>query len=241
MSKLVLDNVTLMSFYSPFNDNFDNQLFDETINSLKTSMSQAEFKKTILLTSELLCSVFHSKLLELNIDCQPCDSKINNVNDYSKYMVYDLYKHFDTEFILTTQHDGYVINPHSWTNEFLEYDYIGAPWPIREQAYISPFNENIRVGNGGFSLRSKKLTLVPQEVEVPFDCTTGDFYKHFNQNNFNEDGCISVHNRHIFESAGCRFAPVNLASKFSQELDVPENLGVLPFGFHKFIPRGFNV
>ena len=25
--------------------------------------------------------------------------------------------------------DGHIVNPHLWTNEFLKYDYIGAPWP----------------------------------------------------------------------------------------------------------------
>jgi len=147
-------------------------------------------------------------------------------------MVYELYRHFDSKFILVTQPDGYVINPDQWDEEFLNYDYIGAPWPYREDAFLSPFGEHIRVGNGGFSLRSKKLCMTPLEVDIPFDCTSGDFYKHFNQNNFNEDGCIAVHNRHLFESNGCKFAPIELAAKFSYESPVPENYGITTFGFH---------
>jgi hypothetical protein len=230
-----------MSFYYPFNGVHDPELFNKTILSLNKSKDLVNFKKNILITSKSICNNFHHELLQLGIECQPAISKISDINEYSKYMVYDLHNHFETDFILTTQHDGYVINSESWTDEFFDYDYIGAPWPIRESAYISPFNEHIRVGNGGFSLRSKKLTTTPCYVEIPFDCTTGDFYKHFNQNNFNEDGCIAVHNRHLFEQNGCRFAPVELASKFSQELNVPENYGIKPFGFHKFMNGEFVV
>lgn len=230
-----------MAFYYPFNGTHNVDLFNKTIESLNRSKSLVKFKNNILITSKSICQNFHSELLELGIECQPTYCKVSDLNGYSKYMIYDLYKHFDTDFILTTQHDGFIINESSWTDEFLNYDYIGAPWPIKQDAYISPFNEHIRVGNGGFSLRSSKLTKTPCDIEIPFDCTSGDFYKHFNQNNFNEDGCISVHNRHLFEKNGCVFAPVELASRFSQELNVPENYGIKPFGFHKFINGGLFV
>ena len=62
-----------------------------------------------------------------------------------------LKKYIDTDFCLIIQGDGFVIHPENWTDEFLKYDYIGAPW--RNLAHYS----FIRVGNGGFSLRSKKL------------------------------------------------------------------------------------
>ena len=36
---------------------------------------------------------------------------------------------------------------------FLEYDYIGAPWPIDQDEHVN--QKEYGVGNGGFSLRSK--------------------------------------------------------------------------------------
>ena len=52
--------------------------------------------------------------------------------------------------MLIIQHDGFILNHKAWDNEFLNYDYIGAP------VYWMG-NKLIEVGNGGFSLRSKKL------------------------------------------------------------------------------------
>ena len=142
----------------------------------------------------------------------------------------------DTDYVLTIQSDGFVINPNYWSCDFLNYDYIGAPWPWREQGFVTPFGEHISVGNGGFSLRSKKLLEVPLKREIPFDCTTGNFYKHFNANNFAEDGNICVHNRHMFIEEGCKFPSVEVAARFSYETPVPENQGLTPFGFHFNLP-----
>ena len=70
---------------------------------------------------------------------------IGSIKAYSKFIVEESSNYFKTEHALIIQHDGFVLNAGAWTDDFLKYDYIGAPWPNR------------RVGNGGFSLRSKKL------------------------------------------------------------------------------------
>ena len=49
---------------------------------------------------------------------------------------------------------------------------------------------------------------------------------------YNEDGNICVHNRHIFEQQGCVFAPVEIAARFSKEVECPEHKGIETFGFH---------
>ena len=33
------------------------------------------------------------------------------------------------DFQLSIEWDGFPINPHLWEDEFMEWDYIGAPWP----------------------------------------------------------------------------------------------------------------
>ena len=45
-----------------------------------------------------------------------------------------------------------------------------------KDSYIDPFGNQHQVGNGGFSLRSKKLLEVPTKVEVPWETNNSDFY-----------------------------------------------------------------
>ena len=35
--------------------------------------------------------------------------------------------------MLIVQDDGFIINKNLWDEEFLSYDYIGAPWPLDEK------------------------------------------------------------------------------------------------------------
>ena len=156
---------------------------------------------------------------------------IQSINDFNFYCIYNLAKHCDTSHLLLIHPDGYVIRPHLWDDAWLEYDYIGAPWRDDPTAYLDPWGKNQRVGNGGFSLRSKKLLEVPANVEVPWEVNVGDFYKHMNAGLYNEDGNICVHNRHIFEAQGCKFAPVSVASKFAREETLPDSEKET-FGFH---------
>jgi hypothetical protein len=140
------------------------------------------------------------------------------------------------------QPDGFVLFPDKWDSDWLQYDYIGAPWAYVEDAYIDPFGNHHRVGNGGFSLRSKKLLDIPSVVEVPWETNNSDFYwMPEGVVNYHEDGNICVHNRHIFEEQGCKFAPVEVAVRFSQETRVPECEGITPFGFHYRLPPGVEL
>ncbi len=49
---------------------------------------------------------------------------------------------------------------------------------------------------------------------------------------YNEDGFFSVHNRHIFENIGCKYATIDTAKYFSHESELPETENIIPFGFH---------
>lgn len=170
---------------------------------------------------------------------KPIDSKLDSLIEYNKYILYKLIHHVSTAHCLLIQADGYVTNGKLWRDEFLDYDYIGAPWPIEENRYVDPFGTHQRVGNGGFSLRSKKLLQTPQVIEIPWEVNEGSFYKHFNQQAYSEDGNICVHNRHIFESVGCKFAPIEIAITFSHELDLPDLKSKETFGFHRYKPKKY--
>lgn len=212
-----------------------------TIRAIHTCIEQAKFGAAKLITSKDNIIKYKQELSLDNIILEEMFYPITDINLYSKYVLYELHRHVDTDFCLMIQDHAFIINPDAWSDEFLEYDYIGAPWPYKENSYVTPFGEHIRVGNGGFSLRSKKLLEVPLKRDIPFDCTTGDFYKHFNANNFAEDGNICVHNRHVFIEEGCKFPPIEVASRFSYETPVPENSGIVPFGFHSNLPPTITI
>lgn len=150
------------------------------------------------------------------------DKDIKSSDEYSQFMLYELCKYVTTDFALVVQHDGYVIRPRLWTDEFLKYDYIGAPWP--PDTHFTDDDVEVRVGNGGFSLRSKKLLNAFNELDLPFT-DGGKGFAH-------EDGQICNYYRKELETYGIKFAPVELAARFSHEIDVPES--VESFGFHKY-------
>lgn len=54
----------------------------------------------------------------------------------------------ETSHYLHIEWDGWVLDSALWNDNWLRYDYIGAPWP---------WHHRRRVGNGGFSLRSLRL------------------------------------------------------------------------------------
>ena len=136
------------------------------------------------------------------------DPQINSKQAYSKYVLQELHKHIKTDFVLIVQWDGWVINKDAWSPLFLNYDYIGAVW------HWHP--EGRRVGNGGFSLRSKRLC----------ELTASPDFVYLDQN---EDDLICHVNRTYLESKGIKFAPEEVARYFSYEREL-SNLAT--FGFH---------
>ena len=134
---------------------------------------------------------------------------ISDKNDYSKIMLKELGKHIKTDHFMVIQYDGMPTNSDYWTNDFLNYDYIGAPWPW--------FPEGSKVGNGGFSLRSRKLSDL---------CLRDEFVIN---DNLVEDIAICHSNKDWLLQQGIKYAPSNLAKQFSVETPG----GLHPsYGFH---------
>ena len=211
---LKLKDTTLFTLFVPWNIRENNAKnvqdgVEKTIKALYTCMENVEFSEVKFITSKEVIDNYGEELSSDGIMCEEPSIPIKNMKDYSRFMIYHLNDYINTKYVLTIQYDGFIINTDAWKDEFFNYDYIGAPWPWREEAFVTPYGEHISVGNGGFSLRSKKLLEVPSKVEVPFDVVAmNDFYRMFGSINWNEDGNICVHNRHIFEAQGCKFAPV---------------------------------
>lgn len=149
-----------------------------------------------------------------------------DIDDWSRKAIYELPHYVDTEFCLLVHRDGFVVNSLSWRHEFLNFDYIGAPWPLPQDDFsFRDVNGVIqRVGNS-VSLRSKKLLDLANKLNLEWKPFHGFW---------NEDGFICVNNRHIYEEHGCKFAPLDVAKHFSHESPIPEVRGIIPFAFHKW-------
>jgi hypothetical protein len=229
-----LPDVTLISI-----DTTDN--LSGTLKGVYTSMSGINFGAVKIITTKKQIENNYS-LVGDGIVLEEPVVDIKNYNDYNHYVIHDLHNHVNTSHCLLVQPDGFVLFPEKWNNGWLKYDYIGAPWAYVEDAYIDPFGNHHRVGNGGFSLRSRKFLEVPTKVEVPWETNNSNFYwMPEGVVNYHEDGNVCVHNRHIFIEQGCKYAPVEVAVRFSQETRVPECDGIIPFGFHYNLPSGVTL
>lgn len=144
--------------------------------------------------------------------------KIHSLFDYSNFVLHQLSNYIETNFCITIHVDGFICNPEMWTDDFLNYDYIGAPWKS-SQFFVDKNNPSSRVGNGGFSLRSKKLLELCKQIPL----------------SGHEDVNICTYNRKFFEEKGIKFAPLELAAKFSTEElcdDLKYDDKISSFGFH---------
>lgn len=138
-------------------------------------------------------------------DCKFFSSKIKNcvlknikdITQYNKFIVNELNDHVSSEFCLIMQNDGYPVNIDSWDYNFLKCDYIGAPWVTQ------PIKSNQLVGNGGFSLRSKKF--LEKSSKLNYD------------GSIPEDAFLCRHQDNYLKSEGLIYADPFLASKFSVE------------------------
>lgn len=155
------------------------------------------------------------------------DEKCTSIDEWNRKIVQDLWKYIDTDYAILIHADGYVINPELWDPAWLEYDYIGAPWPLphpTDTVSYKAFSEKgetlSRVGNS-VSLRSKRLMQL---------ASTREWKPYFGYTN--EDGFICCHNKHWLEDQGCKFAPLEIAVHFSKEHEIPENVGLKTFAFH---------
>jgi hypothetical protein len=209
MKKIILDNVTLATVSSV--------RIQDTVDALLYNLRGIGFRSVKLISHQRPAS------LPAHVEFCRC-SRLDSLERYSRFMLYELCDYIDTEFCLTIQRDGVIVHPSRWTSDFLHYDYIGAPWPI-DDAFCDPFGRYVRVGNGGFSLRSKRLLAAGRECGIPFAAANGCLH---------EDVLLCVRHGRQLEDAGIRFAPLDVACRFAHEMRIPEIKNILPFGFHKY-------
>ena len=146
---------------------------------------------------------------------------------YSRFILQDLGQFIETPFCLVVQADGFVLNANRWNDEFFNFDFIGAPWPL--DLKLQPGNialdlKQNSVGNGGFSFRSKKL--LNETAKIDFD--------NLNFPTQSEDLIICHFLLEQMLAAGIKFPIPELAATFSIESQTA-SYGQSPqtsFGFH---------
>jgi hypothetical protein len=191
-SRLALPQVTLLAVTSVN--------VSATLAALEASMTRIAFGAAKLLTN---CDL---GLLPPGLEHVPI-APLRSAREYSEFVLTRLADHVATSHALLVQWDGHVLDARHWRPEFLEYDFLGASWP--------QFSDGWDVGNGGFSLRSRRL------IEA---CCSAAF-----KPGHPEDLAISRTNRHWLEAQGLRFAPRELADAFSAERAGNRERA---FGFH---------
>lgn len=154
--------------------------------AIEYSLRHLSFKEILLFSSEKIDTANHIS----NVVIAP----IKSTEEYSRFVIKELPNYITTDFVLIIQWDGFVINGDCWTEEFKNYDYIGAPW----------FHRPVKVGNGGFSLRSQKLLRAAQSIEM--------------ETYHPEDRCIcETYRDRLEQDCDIRFAPEEVAAKFAFE------------------------
>lgn len=182
--------------------------YGKAVSAIRHSLDQIEPARTIFFTD----IVIHDSFEVIKIDT------IRSKDEYSHFIVKKLAPYIKTEFVLIIQADGYVLDGSAWTDEFLQYDYIGATWQ---------YQDGRNVGNGGFSLRSLKLHQILHE---------DDFIKHI----YPEDEAIGrLYRGYLEKTYGIKFAPEALANRFSFECNEPKQstLGFHGIFWSKYLPQ----
>ncbi|HKW80046.1 MAG TPA: DUF5672 family protein [Casimicrobiaceae bacterium] len=169
------------------------------VRALSRSAAGIRFARTLLLTDRAVDAP--------GIELRPIAS-LDSRDAYSRFVLHSLLDHVDTPHVLLVQWDGYAVNPAAWRDDFLDCDYIGARW------FWAP--EGQRVGNGGFSLRSRRLLEALRDPRIVLTEA--------------EDVTIGRAFRGLLEREhAIRFASEALADAFAFEAAYPAGL---PFGFH---------
>jgi len=171
-------------------------------------------KKFPFFDKKILLSNYDDKFNDIEVKKVP----VNSYEDFNRFKIENLNEYIDTDFALIVEDDGYITNQDAWTDDFLNYDYIGAPWPWHGVC-----------GNGGFSLRSKKFleissTLIYDKSHDEYPVCPEDSFL-----------CLDRYKRKYLIEKGIKFADIFTALKFSFEHPIqffPSWNKNMSFGFH---------
>lgn len=171
------------------------------IAAMQHCQRQVQFADALLFTHP-------ARVADVPAGIRPLPLQIDSVPAYSDFMLRGLLPHIHTSHLLVVQWDGYLLDATRWDPAWLQCDYLGAP--LRGEP------GERAVGNGGFSLRSRRLLQALQDPALVM--------RH------PEDICICHDHRAILEQGhGLRFGSLAQARRFAYERLLPD---APTFGFH---------
>ena len=170
--------------------------------SLRRSMAGIDFGRVLLFTHD-----WAPKQPLPGVDVVEID-RLRSGADYSHFVLRQLPGHIHTSHVLVTQWDGFVVEPRAWSHEFLVHDYVGAVWPEQPAA--------CSVGNGGFSLRSRRFLAAGLDPRIT-------------EKHPEDQVMCRTWRNHLEREHGVSFAPPALARRFAFENEAPQGP---TFGFH---------
>ena len=205
-----------------------NTYIKESYKTILNTMSKIKFNKILLFTPES-----NFPILEPIKDyVELIKSDIPNGLAYERIHCFVAPKYIDTDYYFQIHHDSILVSTKNWRDEFLNYDYIGAPWRKDKKFSLGPLidiDNNHRVGNSGFHIRTKKLADFLMSNKK-FDSLIGTKYG---------DDLIIVGDEDIrpeIDAAGFKFSPIEVAKYFSYEEDLGDTETEMDkiFGIHAY-------
>jgi hypothetical protein len=172
----------------------------------------AEFAEVLVITDDPLFSVPGAPIQHVVVT-----PPLRGWEAVNRVWWHEVPQYVRTSHYLIVQWDSWIINPVAWDPDWLQYDYIGALWP---------WHQTNRVGNGGFSLRSRRLANHVAQHRALYPV------------GHPEDDRLCRRYRQMLEAEGFRWAPDAVADRFSFERGNGAqyrpggDIGEFPFGFH---------
>ncbi len=192
MTKPQLDRVTMIAFDG-------GQCPELTALAVDDSMDQVDFGAVVVCAPEPIPTRHNCDFVKKG----PWPDRY----ECTKFQWYEIPEIVQTEFFLLVHYDAWILDGSLWEQQFLDYDYMGAPW----------WYDDLNVGHG--TLRSIRLMrfLAENRNRLPIEHP--------------EDNVLSRRYRPALEEEGFRWPTEQVASRFMLECTRP-SLDSKHFMFH---------
>jgi hypothetical protein len=187
---------------------------EREIPALRKNLEALPGSRGLLITNELIDTDIPQRLVYGKLDYL----------SFQDFLVYGLFQFVETDYVLISQSDGWILNPSNWRDEWFNYDFIGgythAAFFPAEGDYYTQYSwvgkeGGLVVQNGGLSLRSRRFLEAPTKygvMKVPME----------NKELLNEDIQLCCWMRPALEKVGMKFAPKEESMLFSFEHLCPD-------------------
>ena len=159
--KSLIKDVTVIAHYFQNDYELDSNFWRTEFAFLKTFQTQGLLPSVLVVNKST--PMIEKFCQQYSISIQVADSLIpGKIKTLALDLVQNLHERFSTNYVLTIQDDGFPMRP--GLEEFIgKWDYVGAPW-VHHNTYYDIYPYKYCVGNGGFSLRSKRICEVASRV-----------------------------------------------------------------------------